>query len=359
MADLLVVEEEVPLDEEDSSIVIAGAGLGVSMVWWAHWKAAKRRALEVSICRVRAEQGDMKAQYKLGAMYYFGRGVPRDYGEAVRWYRKAAEQGYAAAQFNLGLMYHDGNGVPQHHAEAVNWYRKAAEQGDPKAESALGYAYSSGEGVPLDEAEGFRWYRKAAERGYALAEQALGFMYAEGQGVPQNDTQAVAWYRKAAEQGDAGAQQSLGYMYVKGRGVPKDYDEGARWYRKAAEQGDVRARKSLEALGSRARPPAGTRYFELSMALLAFSIGLWFLWSSLGFLLRGRTFRDWRLVAGTLFGLDLLAYSGLSLYAFAQDVRFCAYPDAFHLAKWVVVAAAVVLGLVVITDKRKPTRAAS
>jgi TPR repeat protein len=34
-------------------------------------------------------------------MYANGQGVPQDYGEAIRWYRKAAEQGFADAQFNL------------------------------------------------------------------------------------------------------------------------------------------------------------------------------------------------------------------------------------------------------------------
>jgi TPR repeat protein len=37
-------------------------------------------------------------------MYREGLGVPRDYGEAVRWYRKAAEQGVPQAQRALDSM---------------------------------------------------------------------------------------------------------------------------------------------------------------------------------------------------------------------------------------------------------------
>ncbi|MCZ6467854.1 MAG: peptidoglycan-binding protein [Alphaproteobacteria bacterium] len=77
----------------------------------------------------RAEQGYAQAQSNLGFMYDKRQGVPQDYVQAVKLYRKAAEQGYADAQFNLGVMYSDGQGVPQHDAEAVRWYRKAAEQG--------------------------------------------------------------------------------------------------------------------------------------------------------------------------------------------------------------------------------------
>jgi len=44
-----------------------------------------------------AEQGDAEAQYNLGVRYANGEGVPEDYKEAVKWFRKAAEQGFAAA----------------------------------------------------------------------------------------------------------------------------------------------------------------------------------------------------------------------------------------------------------------------
>ena len=48
---------------------------------------------------------------------------------AMEWFRKAAEQGEARAQMKLGLMYQTGGGVAQDDKEAVKWYRKAAENG--------------------------------------------------------------------------------------------------------------------------------------------------------------------------------------------------------------------------------------
>jgi TPR repeat protein len=41
----------------------------------------------------RARRGDAKAQLTLGWMYYYGKGLPKDYVEAALWYRKSAEQG--------------------------------------------------------------------------------------------------------------------------------------------------------------------------------------------------------------------------------------------------------------------------
>ena len=51
-----------------------------------------------------------------------------DYETAYRLWKPLAEQGVTIAQYNLGCMHHEGRGVPQDYAEAMRWYRKAAEQ---------------------------------------------------------------------------------------------------------------------------------------------------------------------------------------------------------------------------------------
>ena len=76
-----------------------------------------------------AEQGDASAQYNLGIMYAFGKGVPQNYTQAMDWYKKAAAQGDADAQYNLAQMYRMGQGVPPNNAKTLYWYQKAAAQG--------------------------------------------------------------------------------------------------------------------------------------------------------------------------------------------------------------------------------------
>jgi len=66
-----------------------------------------------------AQGGDAESQLKSGNAYYFGRGVEKDYKEAVKWYTKAAEQGNAIAQYNLGNHYYKGEGVTQDYKQAV------------------------------------------------------------------------------------------------------------------------------------------------------------------------------------------------------------------------------------------------
>lgn len=84
-------------------------------------------------------------------MYENGQGVPQDYGEAVRWYRKAAEQGFAPSQLHLASMYYFGLGVAKDHGEAVKWYRKAAEQGNMYAKNILGHLEVRGAGEHREE----------------------------------------------------------------------------------------------------------------------------------------------------------------------------------------------------------------
>jgi len=182
-----------------------------------------------------ARDGDLVAQYSLGAMYARGLGVAQDHAEALKWYRQAALRGHPPAQFSMGAMYMAGIGVAQDYAEAARWFRKAADQGDPGAQNSLGLMYDKRRGVPQDFAEAVKLFRQAADHGHAPAQANLAFMYDKGRGVAENPAEAVAWYRRAAEQGYAAAQSSLAAMYQAGRGVPRDLVQAYMWYQLAAD----------------------------------------------------------------------------------------------------------------------------
>ena len=108
-------------------------------------------------------------QYKLGNVYFRGQGVPKDYAQAVKWFRKAADQGMPESQYMMGVIYDRGEGLPQDFAEAVAWYRKSGEQGYVAAQFELGNKYASGEGVPQNYAEAYVWYSLAAAAGHETA----------------------------------------------------------------------------------------------------------------------------------------------------------------------------------------------
>lgn len=115
--------------------------------------------------------GTPEDQYKLGNVYYRGEGVPKDYMQAVKWYRMAADQGMPESQYMMGVIYDRGEGLPQDFAEAVAWYRKSAEQGYVAAQFELGNKYASGEGVPQNYAEAYVWFSLAAAAGHETARE--------------------------------------------------------------------------------------------------------------------------------------------------------------------------------------------
>jgi len=61
--------------------------------------------------------------------------------EAVKYFQKSAEQGYVKAQYHLGAMYEIGRGVARDYKKALEWYEKSAEKDCEEAQLALAWPY--------------------------------------------------------------------------------------------------------------------------------------------------------------------------------------------------------------------------
>src|SRR5271167_2742455 len=114
---------------------------------------------ELDALTAAAEHGDMSAQMKLGMRYYNsgGRRADTDYAAAMNWFRMAADQGNADAQDRVGMIYHFGYGVPRDEAQAAHWYELAAQGGNGHAQLQLVDMYQRGVGVPRDHQESRKW----------------------------------------------------------------------------------------------------------------------------------------------------------------------------------------------------------
>jgi hypothetical protein len=108
---------------------------------------------------------------RLGSWHAMGQGVPQDWAEAARLYRRAADQRLADAQLALGARCVGGEGVPQDWTEAARLFRRAADQGGcADALFNLRVCFATGRGVPQDWEEAARLHRRAAGR---AADQGL------------------------------------------------------------------------------------------------------------------------------------------------------------------------------------------
>lgn len=115
----------------------------------------------------------VETHYAVAMLYWEGRGVAQDFGQARHWLERAAGMNHAAAQVKLGFLYTDGKGVAQDHARAFEWFSKAARQGNVDALYNLGVSYLYGWGTEPDATLAKQYLAAASALGDPAAEQAL------------------------------------------------------------------------------------------------------------------------------------------------------------------------------------------
>ena len=158
-------------------------------------------------------------QFHLATLAY----EAEQYEDAYRIMYALAKAGDANAQFNLGFLYTWGRGMRQDDGKVINWYRCAAEQGDAEAQLAVGT-------ILLGRDNELTLAKKEIARIGESTEQSV----TKGLDPPNQSklqTEGLYWLRRAAEQGNPEAQYSLGDHLM--RDDPK---AAMQWFRLAANQ---------------------------------------------------------------------------------------------------------------------------
>jgi uncharacterized protein len=158
---------------------------------WYH-KAAESAPSSIS----NTDTAASKAMSNLAKLYASGKGVPRDYAEAVRWYQRSIRSGGYWGQYGLALLYEQGLGVPKDANKALGLYYEVASL-DDEARRRLFALFEAGMPVPADDARAIEWYRAAAERGDVRAQVGLGLHYKFHKGVERNWSVAYALFNLA------------------------------------------------------------------------------------------------------------------------------------------------------------------
>lgn len=164
--------------------------------------------------------------------------------------KNAVENGDIYCLHILGEMYQEGRGIEKDYVEAVKWYRLASENGDVRGDRSLAYMYSCGMGVKQNFTEAAYYYKKAAEKGDSLSQYWLGVFYRTGLGVESvNEDKSIHWYMLSAKAGNTDAQRELGHMFYSwGSERIKDVNHARLWYQVAADQGDSESKRILDSL---------------------------------------------------------------------------------------------------------------
>lgn len=163
---------------------------------------------EVKALIVKADQGDVEAQFRVGSAYDSGNGAPRSGEKAFKYYTMAAEQGHAEAQNSLGSALQ----AEKRYSEALPWYEKAAAQNHALAANNLAYLYDLGLGVPQDRHKGFELYSRAANLGWAESMWNIANMYGAGQLGETDMVMACVWTVRAGQFAKDNEQQLKAYV---------------------------------------------------------------------------------------------------------------------------------------------------
>jgi uncharacterized protein len=118
-----------------------------------------------------------------------------NYKVAYEKLKPIADNGNAKAQYRIGQMHQLGYGFPKNDHKAIMLFMKSAQLGSEDAQYELGNLYSSEK--HKDYKLSARYYREAAENKHFIAQYRLGEMYRDGKGVIQDYAQAHMWFNIA------------------------------------------------------------------------------------------------------------------------------------------------------------------
>ncbi len=193
---------------QDWVLVLEQAGVGVARCEKTSASRAGKESTAEDL-KAKAAQGDIAAQLSLAFRFRDGKGVKRDYAEAMRWAHLAADQGDAAAMDFVGWMFFEGLGVKRNPKIAAGYFKAAAGK-SAQAAWNLGQCYFGAQGVEQDIPKALDWWKKAAEMGHGRAASTAAMAYLSGEGVPPDVAKARRLAERAAEWNDPNGLVVLG-----------------------------------------------------------------------------------------------------------------------------------------------------
>lgn len=175
---------------------------------------------DVSKLHEAAAAGNSYASYQLGVLYEKGKYVTAEPEKAHEYYA-AALTGFikkldekkddAALNFRIGMMYYTGKGTLVDYEKALCFLENAAEKGNSKAMYQVGKYYLNNGKSDEDREKGIAMLHQAAELQNSMAQYQLGLWERKN----GNRAAAEEWFTQSAAAGNEAAADSLTSMKAK------------------------------------------------------------------------------------------------------------------------------------------------
>ena len=197
-----------------------------------------------------SDKGMAMASYNLGNKYRTKVTNGPDYTNALKYYQMAIDQAkadkwnYAEANYWVGWIYLYGKGVDVDVDKARRLLEAAAEGEFERAYFTLGWFYDSGKGGVPDPRKANDYYQLAAASGHVQAMSNLAWNLWELNGdsaMPE----ALPYFLTAVEKGNTNAMTNFGYLNLYRKWPGADDNYGLKLSLEAAGKGSRQAMENL------------------------------------------------------------------------------------------------------------------
>jgi tetratricopeptide (TPR) repeat protein len=167
------------------------------------------------------EQGNLKAEYYIGIMYYKGLGVPQNIEFATKFIESSSNKGYVPAMVDLARIYQK-QGMLQ---RPIALYEKSISlENDARANYFLGEILLNKKFAYYDFKKGLNLLNEASKLGEPRASVKLGYLYEKGDRVKKDIKTAVKYYKIADLKQNIFARNRLKSLvpnYIPSKNEPK------------------------------------------------------------------------------------------------------------------------------------------
>ena len=117
-----------------------------------------------------ADEGNAESLVSIGNLYFWGKGIPQNYLNAIANYKEAAQAGNGIAKITLGSLYYRGMGVSKSTTIAYHWFDDAAQNSNGIATLLAATMQLYGNGTDRDENKAFTRLEALIENDDSFAE---------------------------------------------------------------------------------------------------------------------------------------------------------------------------------------------
>lgn len=173
--------------------------------------------------------------YRLGTMYYNGKGVEKDTEKAFDCFSRSAKMNNPNALYAMGKYYSDKTMHYYDPEQAEIYFKGAIHEGNDYASTALAYLYMDETSSIYDLDKGVKILQKISDENIS-AKYTLGKIYVTKDLPYFNVTKGIELLQECISEGNANAMYQLGKLYTDRTSELYDIRKGVHYLELAAQK---------------------------------------------------------------------------------------------------------------------------